>query len=305
MTPVEKFQKTTNFDLQPFFELYVDFSNIHFSRISNYYTGRSARPNDSFDILNQLVDYKIAILNILMSYKHQLTNMIMWELVEDIDDIFTRIQTAQNAPKWLRVSSTKASFIQSPEIEYITSQNETLEDVSILRLGDDQGENNWKDIALRNQLVEEGYTPQGGALLSVNLRGVISQFTILSVVDTIIGKSVYGVDLKAKLEYIDDDLVVLSNDQTIIQSVLILSQMRKGDAPEFRDIGLQQAVAVGSTRGAIQFPAIFRQLADTFSTDDSLKDFRLIDLRFDKDGLRLDFEINTRLDEVLNQTLTI
>lgn len=306
MKPTQKFQAITNYDIDSFINDYLYFSNSQFSLIEDYYTGKlNQRPISAFSLLSQLAEEMVYIQNILRQYRYQLNNTIMWEIVEDLDDIYTRIQTAQNAAKWLRTSSIKNQHSQSPNVDYIMQQNQTIENVSSLVLKDSDGENNWKYIALNNQLNEEDYTYKGGTLLEVNLKGALSSFFILSVIDVINGKSVYGADIQQKIQFIENDLATLSFDQTILQSVAILLNFKRGDAPEYRDLGIQQSVAVGTTRGSLQFPAIFRQLVQVFSTDDSLKDFKLINLRFDQDALKLDFQINTRLDEVLNQTLTL
>lgn len=305
LSPVEQFESITGVNVQPFFERYVNFTQLHLANVANYYTGRSSKNNESFAILDQLIEERREIRDTLIQFKNQLNTTTLWQLAEDLSDIFSRIDTASRLPRWLRVATTNVAFLQSPEGDYLMQQNETVESIAIQKLGDVNGENTWKDIALRNDLIEEDYTLNGGKQLRVTFKGNLSSFDIVSVVDIIQNKSIYGKDIAKKLNFIDDDLETLDFDSTLLQSVGILMSIMKGSVPEFRDIGLQENLIAGTTRGSVAFPAIFRQIADVFATDDSFKNFTLLDLRFDQDVLILDFSIQTRLGETVNQALNV
>ena len=81
--------------------------------------------------------------------------------------------------------------------------------------------------------------------------------------------------------------------------------LKKGDVPEFPLDGLNVMSGVGSNVNSIQYPSIFRQLSQIFAKDDTLSSFTLKSISTNQDVVFLDFEINTKLNEIIEQKLSV
>jgi hypothetical protein len=92
---------------------------------------------------------------------------------------------------------------------------------------------------------------------------------------------------------------VLGYDDTIRQAVDILVNLKKNDNPDNPNHGLQSGLVAGTNRALFNFPVIIRQKSQDFANDDTLKNFRIINLSRDQDNMMMDYEVQTRLNEVL------
>jgi len=188
-------------------------------------------------------------------------------------------------------------------VQYTLKQNQTLERVASDVLGKSQ--EGWFDVAIENKLTEEDYSMEGGNNIELKFSNVNQGVEINSVVDVMIGKSIYGKDVYRKIQIENEDLKVLNNDETILQAVDILINLKKEDNPDSPNSGLQSAIIIGSNRASLNFPIIERQLTETFNTDDSLQNFSLKELRIDQDSALVDYEVQTRLNETYDGQVSI
>jgi hypothetical protein len=232
------------------------------------------------------------------AHSRQFNNAKWWLLLEQLENIDSRLKTLNNINKWSRSSLTKVAYDPSVIVQYSMKQNQNLEKIASDVLKSSNTEE-WADIAIDNYLTEEDYSSEGGVSLNLKLSKANRGLQINSVVAVIQGKSVYGKDLSQKLQFDGDqnDLRVLGYDDTILQSIKILSLLKKNDNPDFPNEGLQSAVVVGSNRGTLNFPIIVRQMAEVFKTDDTLKNFNITSLSVQDDNLAIDYKVQTRLNE--------
>src|SRR5690606_30604404 len=119
------------------------------------------------------------------------------------------------------------------------------------------------------------------------------------------GKSIYGKDIDRNFAFKDNDIRVLGPDETIMQAVEILSTLKKNDNPTYPYLGLQSSLTVGANRAILNFPVIFKQMSEAFSTDDTLKNFNITRLNVEEDALHIDFTVETRLGELIEKTIVI
>ena len=127
---------------------------------------------------------------------------------------------------------------------------------------------------------------------------------IESVVDNIVGEKILGKDILYKTTFENDDLLVLSYKDTFFQSVNILMKLKKGDNPEFYDLGLQKNVAVGSNINSISYPVLLRQISEAFQTDDTIKSQEITGFRKEQDAIFIDMEIESKMSTIVPLTLT-
>lgn len=299
---VSEFTTITRYDLASYLNDYVDFIESQRQDITDYYSGAVDKPNtSSFNALTSLLGRSNELNNQIEIHRDRFNNASFWELVNTLSDIQITLETVDNSSKWLRSSITKNNFSPQVEVELTLKQFQTLEQLA-KDIGSNDKESDWATIALRNDLPEEGYTPDGGIKLNVQFSNKFA-FFLRSVVDNLSGEKVYGIDVDRTITFTNNDLKALTYKETIYQSVEILSQLRQGDTPEFPQNGISEAIVVGANRASIAYPVLFRQLYNTFRTNDSLKNLRLNNIGIDGTALRIDFQVQTRLEEVLNQSL--
>lgn len=302
---IEKFQELTGFKLNEFL-LRVDF---FFRRqqqdIVSWYEGVSSKPNsESFKCMNILLSESDKVLNLFKANQNVLNNFSYWELLDNLENIKIKLKTTSNLSKILRSTRTKNDFSTTLTSQYTMSKHETLENVSRKVLGSDSYNNEWWQIAINNDLSEENYDSEGGTDLQLSTKYNPGEF-LESVVDNPIGEKMYGRDFNRKLTFTDNDLESLSYQETILQSLDIFMELKKGTVPENMDIGFDETLIVGTNRGVYQFSKFQQQFLDIFNTDDSFRSLRIKKLEFIEDSSNIEFEVNTILGETKDKTIQI
>jgi hypothetical protein len=300
------FEQLTSYDIVPFLQEYVSFTEEHYSNIVNYYEGSSlVVPADSFNKLKWLTGEQKQIVEIFQANASSLDTYDYWILLEYIEDIGSVLATAGNASKWLRSVPTSNGYKQVISLTHIAKQGQTIESIERTVLASSAPEDSWVETALENDLAEEDYTPEGGYLLKVNFKNNSALF-IQSVVDNIdSAEKTYGLDVKRKLEIVNNDLVTLDYWDTIMQTVENYSKMLRGDNPSLPDDGIDKKSIVGKTLAAVSYPIVFRQLASLFAKDDSFKEFQIQDVKREKDAVYIYFQVKTRAGDAIPQVIAV
>lgn len=300
---LDDFKRITGRDVAKYLSNAIIFLSGDYNTIVKYYSGNipviSSAPFKNFE---QIEKGNRDIFEAFHFHAKQFNNSKWWLLLEQIEEIDNRLKTLRNINKWARSSATKVAYEPSFQLEYTLSQNETLEDVASAVVLSNNPNDDWRDIAISNRLTEEDYTPEGGNVLSIQLNKVNTGFKITSVVDVISGKSVYGKDVYRKIQFdsTTNDLKVLSYDDTILQAVDILYNLKKKDNPDNPTSGLQSDLAIGANKALFNFPVIIRQKQQTFAGDDTLKNLVISNLTINQDNVMCDYKVETRLGEVID-----
>jgi hypothetical protein len=309
MMVIDDFKQKTGVDLTSFFSSVTSFFSSDYQTLVQYYTGQiSTISSVPYQNLQSLQNQLSSIFSTFQNFKNSLGEYKYYELLDLIEQIDSRVQTAQNINRWARSSATSVAYAPVQELNYTLSEYESLEKVAQNVQGSQNPEDDWYSIAVRNNLEEEQYTSEGGTNIQVtgNKQSVYA-FPLNSVVDVINGKSVYGKDIQKELtiDPVTQDVVVLGYDDTINQACQILGSLKKNSNPDFRDSGLQKSLVVGGTKATLNFPVIQRQFADTFATDDTIKDFTITSIGVTGNVLNMAYSVQTRLQEVLQLETTI
>lgn len=297
---LREFKQVTSKDIEMFFRKSVSFFSIEYNAIVSYYSGRTTSiTSKPFEVFEKLKKECKELFETYHLHSKRFNNVKWWLVLEELENIDSRLSTLSNINRWSRSSLTKVGYDPDVSVQYTLKQNQTLERISqdILQSNNPDG---WVDIALNNDLSEEEYSPEGGVNLTLKYPKINRGLQVNSVVDVMIGKSIYGKDLYKKLSFENDDLKVLGYDDTVRQSVETLALLKKNDNPDYPSEGLQTAIIVGGNRVALNFPVIIRQMTETFSTDDSLKNFSVTNLEVKEDNVRIDYEVQTRLNETFD-----
>lgn len=299
---LDEFKQITGRDISQYFNDAVQFFSSDYPTIVKYYSGNiSTITSIPFKNFESMEKRNKDVFEVFQNHSRQFNNSKWWLLLEQIEEIDNRLKTLRNINKWARSSVTKVAYDPSFQLEYTLSQNETLEDVAESVVRSQNPNDDWANIAISNRLNEEDYSNEGGNNISIRFNKVNTGFKIKSVVDVIQGKSIYGKDIYRKIQFdsVTNDLKVLDYDDTILQAVDILYNLKKKDNPDNPTAGLQSNLIVGSNRALFNFPVIIRQKTQTFAGDDTLKNLVISNLNIVQDNLSCDYKVETRLDEVI------
>ncbi|HNQ20071.1 MAG TPA: hypothetical protein PKI46_03305, partial [Bacteroidales bacterium] len=227
-----------------------------------------------------------------------------WELFEFFEDIRTKLQTISKLSKYLRSSRTDYNFSTGFAHPYTTSNEQTLEQISSNILNDKDSDNDWLKISMSNDLTEVEYDIDGGEDI-ILYREKFAQNFVTSVIDNMVGEKIYGLDIQRKLEFSNDDLKVLPYKETVFQTVEILSNLRKGDIPEFSYIGVNQKLYVGSNIANLAYSALIRELNRVFQTDNLFINFKVLEIKIEQDTYILKFQVETKYKMLIESTTVV
>lgn len=290
--------------LPAYLDKYFSFYTNSYPVIVNYFSGVSSSIDPKhFKTLFELIKESIDISNNTILNKAKLTVYYDWEFVEYFDELKDNLYAITKTSKFLRSSRTNSSYSDKVDFNYVLMQNQTLENVSKKVLGSDNFDNDWVDIAMRNDLSEVEYSKNSHNNLVLSLNRRSTNMDVRSVVDNISGEKIYGKDIDRILTFENDDLRVLGYKDTVNQSVSILCTMKKGDHPEFFELGVSDFV--GDNLNAFAYGTMVRQLGETFSSDDTLVDLIVKVIKPTGTDIYVEFSVSTRLDYVVENTTNI
>lgn len=299
-------QLSTKLDVKQYFGTCLDFFNTVYPTISDYYSGKT--PSIASVFLAELVSLEIQtqqMFQFFTDFRGQCKNLKYFNILGQVEDIDNRLKTLRNINRWSRASLDNASYNQNVKVPYVLPQGKTLERVSQDVIQSQNPSEDWTTIAIQNNLTEEQYTSSGGVQINLEVPSINKNYSLSSVVDIIQNKAIFGKDIYGKLQFSNNDLQVLSYDDTILQAVNILIKLRKNANPDFPQYGLQTAMIIGSNKATLNFPVITRQLQQTFATDDTLLNFTILSVTYRDDNMFIDFTVENRLGETIQNSSII
>lgn len=236
--------------------------------------------------------------------KNKLNTCEYWDLYDLVEDLRTQLQTITNLPKYLRSSRTNSNYRNSFGFTHTMGAQQTFEDISGGILRDTAPDDDWVKISLDNDLLEHQWDIDGGTQLNLFKERFVGGF-VKSVVDVMVGEKIYGLDIYKRLTYENNDLKVLSHKETVFQSVEILSQLKKGDIPEFPSMGINASIFIGGNLRGLAYPVVIREMAKTFSTHDLFFDFEVTEISYKDGDLKINFKIKTKYQLLVEKTVVV
>lgn len=300
---IYKFSKKINYNIGLFIDEYTEFYDVNYPEILNFYNGANPVISyDNFIKLERLIKKVGKINNNIINNKNNLTNYLDWEFVDLITELRENLLYVSKIGKFLRSTKALVNYSSKIEFDYNLRQAQTLERVSHDVLDSPNYNNDWVEIATRNDLKEIDYDSTGKNPLKLSVELNTSNSTISGVVDFIVGERTLGVDLKRKITFKDNDLEYLGYKETFKQSVEILSELRKGDIPEFLSLG--RNIYEGSNIAFFAFSSLLRDMTRVFSTDDTIASFSVIKLNLGTNNdIDIEYEVLSKVDKLINQNL--
>lgn len=258
----------------------------------------------NFNVLVKSVDETIELF---VDNKELFNSYDFWRLFEMFESIQLTLGYLDNISKYLRSSIIKGHFSRSVETGYTLKQNQTLIQVADKIQNSNDPINDWVDLAIKNQVREEDYDNDGGFLLHVRFdKSGMGIENIDSVVDNINGININGKDIQQHFQFdsVGQDIVVLDYEKTMSQTVDILSKLRKGNNPQYFDDGFSKDL-VGTDKSSLAFPVIFRQIFNTFSTDDTIASIGVTDIKIIGDAIYVKATIETKYGQIIQQEIIL
>lgn len=302
---LDRFEELTKYPVKVFLNNYVDFVDNHYSSIVSFYGGNiPIVPTTAFNLLQKLTMQQREVVNVIVLNSSVLDNYEFWVLTEYVEDIGQSLETANNMSRWMRSATSSDGYKRQVLTDVMLSQGEQLESLERNKLNSSSSRDSWVDTAIQNELREEDYDLQGGQLLKVVFKNSSSLF-LNSVVDNIdSAEKTYGIDINQQLGWRDDDLSPLSYEETLYQSMNILSSLQKGDDPAFVERGTDRQLIGGNIAG-ISYPILFRDLATVFSTDDSFQSFGVTDIKREQDAVTVEYQVQTKAGDFFNKGIQL
>lgn len=272
------------------------------SALANFYGGLSGELPTTEE---ETVKVKLAELSEIFRQvglqPHKLQGDQAFVLLADLDDLEEQLLTCLNTPKWVNSDHLSIESIYTQEQARPLSEGETLEQVA-RRFGLLDPDEDWQLVASDSNLREDDYLGEGGELVTLQKIKNPKAFPMSTVVAVIKGKAAYGLDLPVSLSYVDNDLKVLTPDETIRQSFKILLGLTKGKNPHFPEDGMDKRLLIGQADAQLSMPVILRQLMETLATDDSIINPQVENVEFTSDQVYITVQAYTVLGEELVET---
>ena len=297
---IQDFKRMTRFDLEIYLLGVEELSKEYYPKIVAFYRGQNEElPSLGVRLLDTLASESKKLDWIIGQNVNRFLTTDWWDLLELIEDVKVKLHTMQNTPKWARTSLIRATIAINPSSEVQLTQGQTIERLLGGSLGYGDEHQDWYDVAIKNDIKEEDYTPVGGARMDVASSGGLA-FNIVSIVDIMDRETMKGKDIDRKITWENEDIKVLGGDASFIQDMEILAGLRKGDNPEFVTNGLSKDVAVGQNINSIVYPLLVRQINEVFRRDDSIERFSISKIEKVQDGVFIEMEIYSKSREIYN-----
>lgn len=298
-TTLEYFKKVTGYDIQSFMNDFVIFSNTHYPQIVRFYNGDDI-DRTAFNFFDDLKTESNKIESLIDQHSHSFNNTDFWQIEDIFSNIQCRLSTVDAMSKWQR-SSRLNRYSASINIDYVQSQNQTLENISS-RTGSADPDN-WTNIALDNQVIEEDYTMSGGKLLKLSFKNSLN-FNLANIVDNLSSDNLYGKDIQNIFTISNSDIVCLSGKEAVEQTFGTIITTIKGGIPEFPEDGIPDYLFSGN-QNILQYPILFRSISSMLKKDDRFNALEILDIMKDQDNVFIKLQTTVKTGDVFKRDLSL
>lgn len=293
------FQNITKFDLCQYFIDYRDFLTNDFPDVSNYYAGKT-ETIDAAKIkrLKDLITRSRNLLQQFSTFATKFSNVGFWELQQYCQDLNETLERITKLPKYNRVSKSPRGYKPYIQERYSVGGMRTMEDVA-REIGETTTES---ELILNNDLEEENYDIDKlsniNALVN-NTYGVV----VDTILETPVGKRVYGRDIQRKIEIENNDFKIVEWEDNVEQKVEILLMLEQGDIPEMPNLG--RAVIEGSNYRDYNYTELLTDLRNVFYQDDLFAYVAITDVGYKDGDISVNVEVNTKYIYSTTKTITL
>jgi len=272
---------------------YLDFYENYYDEFISYYQNELRNVSD--EALESYATLKKQVAQIdsyITTEDDRFNRYDFWDLFDQLDEIKDFVKKTDAISRFMR--STRIGKINESDaiIDYSVMDGQTPEQLSE-PIGFNP-QNDWFELYRDNGIAEINYEAgTGGYIIKLPTQSGNNSILLASIVDNLIGDNLYGKDLHLSIELIDNDLLVLSPRDTFKQGVLVYSKLLKGQIPESPELGISPELVKGSNVGLLNMPFIIKEMTETFSTDDTMINFKVNNVERKGSALFLIFEVES------------
>ncbi len=297
---VDDFNRITGLDYLSYSNRFRLFVENMLPLIIGYHSGTyKSISSEVYKEIDEIHKLSLTFDSAVVSNSNRFHNSEYWDVVTALDEMSVKIMTIKRMPRWLRAPVDFYSTNTSPEIEVSVGSMSTIEDLAA-SVGYSNPDNDWADIAIRNDLDEDDYTTDGGMVLMVNGSGN-SSVVINDVVDIMSGDNAYGKDVFSVITFDNDDIKTVEGLDCAMQCYTNLINLRKGGIPEHPEMGIGE-IMTGNI-AAFSYPVILRQVHNTLYRDDSVSSVGISSFDTNGDSVSLSIIIKSKLGMSLPLTV--
>lgn len=279
------------------------FQRFDLKLIIGFYQKKNDIPKESFKNLNWLLENVRVVLDWFENNSMSLSNDVFnWEILDNFEDIYFYLQKVEKIAKFLRTNIVLNAKTNKYVFQYPLKKGEDLENVSkkILHIED---KNKWVDIAKENDLDEIYYGEKSQKIFLSKENEFDTPVT--SMVDYNIGKRIFGIDIDKNFKFENNDLAVLDYDDTLLQTIDILSNWKIGDVKEYEDIGVNLDFFKGINISILRNNDLMNSLERNFKTDDLFKNINFKEVELKDDNLFIKFTIETKSGDNIQKEVSL
>jgi hypothetical protein len=297
MTKLEEFSSLINHDLGAFFDKYDSFVEERYPQLMNYYRYgvESVDITDTLVVLKSLKDEREEIYSLIIKNKFLLNTTVFYQITDVFENVSFTLDTLANTAYWMSVGERggKVGYIA----EYQLNQHESYEH-GLSSIGYVDRDTALAETQLKDRVWELSYTLEGGTKINYTVGGSAAEtLSLNTLVGPLMGKNVYGKDLKQKLSFVNEDLENIEGRDCFVQTCGILLNLKKGNNPEFYGDGFDKNLMTTRLDMVSSMPTLTKSLSMVVRKDDSIKDFRITGIRFadnNADAVYIDTEFTSQ-----------
>lgn len=279
----------------------INFVNGYTQVLNRYVSDGGQYPRDVYVQMDDLISRYDKIAKSLKVNRDRLSGLAAFEIMDQVENMRSVLRSFENYSRWMKSSIVNGRFVNSAQIIYVLKQNQTIEDMS-RSAGYNSGERGFLDLTYRNKISEREYDLSGGLTFKFSYQNDRS-IVLDSVVDNMTGDNLLGKDINKKFQFIEDDLLSLSPEDTFNQTCGILVSLTKNSNPEFPDQGFSKDSLSNKNTLNHMLPVFVRQMYSIVSNDDTIASFSITNTSVEGDALRIDMRFMSHLSTEANQTV--
>lgn len=276
-------------------EEYSSFIETYHNDIVLYYTQNIGYPREAFTKFEEIKKKFLNFTTSIKDVRSELKSYRDFERYTALEDCVLVFDTIDNYSRWFKSSIFKGVVRDVTETIFTLKQNQSLSSLS-REIGYENGDEGEVDISLRNKIKEMDYDTSGGLRFRYNYINN-EQIIVNSVIDNLVGEKVLGRDLDRNFVFENNDIKVLSPENTFFQSCEIILSLRRGDNPQYPLLGFDKSVLRNKNSIILSTPIIIRQLYSLIAGDDTIRGVKLLNISQEKDVLQLSLELKSILED--------
>jgi len=292
--PMRDSSDLLNFDTDAFFGRFDSLVNTENQSLVDYYTSEGEYPKDAEDLIRELENDVDELQKKTITTRESVNNYFAFMVNDWIEACKSGLESLKNYGRWLHSSFVDGVGKSWVETTLIQAQNQSLEKFSDM-LGFLDRNQGAIDIAMRNNLREEDYTNDGGAIMSYSFQNDNVTMILETIIDYLVGENVLGKDIASKLLFVDNDLDFLKPRDTFAQTVNVLCGLMKNANPEFPLDGFDKSTLLNQNMLNNRLPTFIRQLYETVGRDDSIASFNILNINTSGEALSIEMEFISHL----------